>query len=133
MGCCWKGGSVISESDIRAALNTIVDPCSAVAGAPAGLQDMGLIRRVTIEEGEVGARVSVVIAVTEFGCLMGAPFVQEAYDRLLKLGGFEHIEVNLDDKFDWVASDMDPAYQARLDMHRRRPQRNVVPIKVQRT
>jgi len=42
VGCDAFGG------DVRAVLNQIIDPCSRVAGAPVGLVDMGLIRRLTV-------------------------------------------------------------------------------------
>jgi len=39
----------MNEGVIRAALNEIVDPCSVVAGAPAGLDEMGLVRRLCVQ------------------------------------------------------------------------------------
>jgi len=125
---------VISEAEIRAQLNRIVDPCSVAAGMPAGLQDMGLIRGVTIEAGAGGrARITVVVAVTEFGCLMGAPFAHEAYERLSALPDVEQVEVALCDKFDWIPGDMDPQYRARLTAHRKQRERNAVPIAIVRS
>lgn len=108
-----------SETEVRAALNAIVDPCSEAAGVPAGLDDMGLIRRVTIEAGRDGhCRVAVVVAVTEFGCLMGAPFADAAYHRLSALPGVSDVDVALDDRFDWSERDMADDYRARLAAHR---------------
>jgi metal-sulfur cluster biosynthetic enzyme len=99
-----------TEAGVRAALNTVVDPCSVAAGSPAGLDDMGLVRRVEVD----GADVRVVIGVTEYGCVMGAPFAIEAYRLLEGLDGVGRVDVELDDAFDWLPDDMSPAYRARL-------------------
>ncbi|HWK43700.1 MAG TPA: iron-sulfur cluster assembly protein [Stellaceae bacterium] len=105
---------MITETAIREALNTIIDPCSVAAGCVAGLDDMGLIRRVSLTEAEAGTHVEVVIGVTEYGCLMGAPFASEAYKRLETLSGVASVEVKLDDAFDWVPERMSEEYRARL-------------------
>ncbi len=36
------------EERIRAALNEVQDPCSVVAGVPAGIVDMGLVRSLEV-------------------------------------------------------------------------------------
>ena len=130
---------MISEAQVRAALNTIIDPCSVAAGAPAGLQDMGLVRHVTIgslSDGQAGGRakvsVQVVIGVTEFGCLMGAPFAMEAQACLARLVDVDQVDVQLDGTFDWLPQDMDPAYRARLHSHRQQRANSVQPIRIQR-
>lgn len=121
---------MITEAEIRSALNSIVDPCSAAAGVPAGLQDMGLIREVTVAPGHGAAvHIKVVIAVTEYGCLMGAPFAQSAYERLSALQEEAQVEVELDHRFDWHTSDMDPAYRARLDSFRAGHRGKTIPIR----
>jgi metal-sulfur cluster biosynthetic enzyme len=104
-----------TEADVRAALNTIVDPCSVGAGSPAGLDDMGLIRRVELTETAEAIDLLVVIGVTEYGCLMGAPFAMEAYRLLEALPGVGAVQVDLDQEFDWLPEDMSPAYRARLE------------------
>ncbi|QBR03655.1 metal-sulfur cluster assembly factor [Paraburkholderia pallida] len=107
-----------TEKEIRAALNCVIDPCSVAAGCAAGLDDMGLVRKVSLRETEDGTHVEVVIAVTEYGCLMGAPFATEAYKALSVLPGITNVEVLLDSHFDWDPEDMSEAYQARLHQHR---------------
>ena len=34
----------MDEATVRARLNEVLDPCSVVAGAPAGIEEMGLVR-----------------------------------------------------------------------------------------
>jgi metal-sulfur cluster biosynthetic enzyme len=115
---------MIAEADVRAALNEIVDPCSRAAGAPAGLADMGLVRRIDVHDG--GSRVEVVLALTEPTCLMGFPFMRSARDRLAALPGVERVEVSLDPAFEWTPAELSPAYAARLE-RRRASQRALKP------
>jgi metal-sulfur cluster biosynthetic enzyme len=75
----------LDEALVRATLNEIVDPCSAAAGAPAGLDDMGLVRSVEVAERDGRVTVSVRIGVTEPGCFMIYPFAREARQRLGEL------------------------------------------------
>jgi metal-sulfur cluster biosynthetic enzyme len=103
------------EQDIRAALDEIVDPCSRAAGAPAGLGEMGLVRDVRVEPGPAGARVSVVLALTEPTCLMGIPFVTSARERLAALEGVAHVDVSLAANFEWTPAELSPAYAERLE------------------
>jgi len=112
------GIDMISAAAVRASLNEIVDPCSAAAGCPAGLDEMGLVRAVEVRETASGTDIRVVIGVTEYGCLMGAPFANEAYKRLRALPGAATIAVELDGEFDWDRDDMRADYQERLKRHR---------------
>jgi metal-sulfur cluster biosynthetic enzyme len=104
---------VIGQTEVRAALNEIVDPCSRAAGAPAGLTDMGLVRRISVRDR--GARVDVVLALTEPTCLMGFPFLRSARERISALPGVERVEVSLDSSFEWTPAELSPAYAARLE------------------
>jgi metal-sulfur cluster biosynthetic enzyme len=105
----------VSEAEIRAALDAVLDPCSVVAGAPAGLVQMGLVRALELSEGESGATIRVRIGVTEPGCLMGASFAAQARTQLERLDGVAHVEIELDHASDWMPDDMDRDYQRRLD------------------
>jgi metal-sulfur cluster biosynthetic enzyme len=105
----------LTETDVRAALDGVIDPCSIVAGAPAGLVQMGLVRALEVAAGEQGATIRMRIGVTEPGCLMGASFAAQARAQLERLDGVAHIEIELDQASDWMPSDIDPVYQRRLD------------------
>jgi metal-sulfur cluster biosynthetic enzyme len=103
---------------IRAAINTIIDPCSRAAGAPAGLADLGLIRALDVTQKDAGLHIRVVIGVTEYGCLLGPAFATEV-DRVIRaLPGISNVSVELDDAFDWVPEDMSLRYQAELATRR---------------
>jgi metal-sulfur cluster biosynthetic enzyme len=104
----------MNEATVRAALNEIVDPCSVVAGAPAGIGEMGLIRRLEVRHVPGGVAVEVHIGVTEPGCMMGASFAIRARERLEALAGVTDVDVRLDHAADWDPKDIDPAYAGRL-------------------
>ena len=104
----------MNESTIRAALNEIADPCSVVAGAPAGIEEMGLVRRLSLSEQPGGVAVEVHIGVTEPGCMMGASFAIRARERLEALAGVVEVDVRLDHAADWHPRDIDPDYAMRL-------------------
>ncbi len=104
----------MNEATVRAALNEILDPCSVVAGAPAGIGEMGLIRRLEVRDAPGGVAVEVHIGVTEPGCMMGASFAIRARERLEALAGVTDVDVRLDHAADWDPTDIDPAYAERL-------------------
>lgn len=109
---------MISETRVREVLNTITDPCSVVAGVRAGLDDMGLVRSVRVEERDDGCHVVVAIGVTEPGCLMFYPFASEAEERLRAVDEIDHVDVEIDASLDWHPDDMSADYRERLAAHR---------------
>jgi metal-sulfur cluster biosynthetic enzyme len=108
-----------TEAEVRAALNEIVDPCSAAAGAPAGLEEMGLVRAVEVRSGPDGAHVRVTIGLTQPLCLMGIPFVKSARERLSGMRGVTDVDVSLASGIDWTPAQLAPAYKERLERVRR--------------
>jgi metal-sulfur cluster biosynthetic enzyme len=103
---------------IEEQLNEIVDPCSAAAGAPAGLVDMGLIRSLDVADGEDGAEVKVVVRVTHPGCMMAPVFLAQVQGLVQELPEVATIDASLDTGFDWTERDMSPAYRERLQQVR---------------
>ncbi|MDP9189293.1 MAG: iron-sulfur cluster assembly protein [Actinomycetota bacterium] len=104
----------MNEEAVRAELNEILDPCSVVAGAPAGIEQMGLVRALSLSDAEGGVAIEVRIGVTEPGCMMGASFAVKARERLEALAGVVAVDVQLDHTGDWEPADIDPAYAERL-------------------
>lgn len=95
-------------------LNEIVDPCSVAAGAPAGLVEMGLIRRLEVVDGEV----TVEVRVTHPSCMMAPVFLAQVQQLAGEVPGVTAIHASLDTGFDWTPNDMTPEYRARLSRHR---------------
>jgi metal-sulfur cluster biosynthetic enzyme len=118
-----------TDEDVRAALNQIIDPCSRVAGAPVGLVDMGLIRRLTLTDRRGAVDVHVVIGVTEYGCLLGPSFASEAGKLLDALPGIGTIDIELDGEFDWEPGDMSADYRQHLAQRRAETNRVMLPLR----
>jgi metal-sulfur cluster biosynthetic enzyme len=110
----------LTETAVRNALNTIIDPCSVIAGAPGGLDDMGLVRAIEIIEAPAGAHVNVTIAVTEPTCLMGVVFLREAEATLSALDGVAAVTVRFDHALRYDTSMQSPEYAVRLRHARKR-------------
>jgi len=104
----------VNEEAIRTELNEIVDPCSVVAGAPAGIEEMGLVRRLSVTNEPGGVAIVVRIGVTEPGCMMGGSFAIKARERLEALPGVTSVDVQLDHQADWHPTDLKPSYAKRL-------------------
>lgn len=109
---------MISTSEVRELLNSILDPCSITAGVPAGLCDMGLIRSVEVVGTDLQQTVKVTVGVTEPGCFMVGAFATEVRRRLLEQPGVVAVELELDSGFDWTEDHMSPAYARRLAEYR---------------
>jgi metal-sulfur cluster biosynthetic enzyme len=119
---------MIDVETVKGVLNGIVDPCSATAGVPAGLVDMGLVSDISVEpvsdisvEPVSPGRFEVVVSigVTEVGCFMIGPFASEARARLEALPGDATVTVRLKSAKDWTPEDMSPDLQSRLEAHRK--------------
>jgi len=104
----------MNDDLIRAELNQILDPCSVVAGAPAGIEELGLVRSLSVRPIAGGLAVEVRIGVTEPGCMMGASFAVKARERLEALPSVIDVDVQVDHAADWDPADMAPGYAARL-------------------
>ena len=104
----------MTAAEIRALLNTIVDPCSVAAGAPAGIDEMGLVRDVDVEATARGAVIRIRIGLTEPGCMIGASFVTRAHECLARRPGVASVEVTLEHDCEWTPADLDPGYAQRL-------------------
>jgi metal-sulfur cluster biosynthetic enzyme len=106
------------DAQVAEVLDSVIDPCSAVAGAPAGLSDMGLVKRVDIAAEGEKARVTVVLRLTHPSCMMGPLFIESVEQGLLALDAVEYAKVTLDADYSWTEEDMSEAYRGRLAAHR---------------
>lgn len=105
-------------STVRAALNKVVDPCSAARGVPIGLTDMGMVRNVRIEQGDGGAvGVVVTLRVTSPGCMLGMEFGQLA-EQEVRQAGAGWVRVEWDTTFDWTEEEIAGPARQRLRQRR---------------
>src|SRR5204862_3772089 len=96
----------VGEQEVRAALDAVHDPCSEVAGVPAGLIEMGLVRALEVEPTPDGAVVRVAIRVTEPTCLMGPSLAAGARERLAAVPGVARGEVTRSEDNTCMPADM---------------------------
>jgi metal-sulfur cluster biosynthetic enzyme len=109
------------EAAVRGALDTVIDPCSRAAGAPAGLVELGVVRSVAVRTGDDGERVRVVLGLTDPTCVMGPTFVESAHEAVRALPGVCAVEVAFEeDSTAWSPQDMTPAYRRRLSVLRQK-------------
>ena len=90
------------ESAVRAALDTIHDPCSVRTGKPLGLVAMGLIESVAIDDASIGIR----IVVTGPGCFFYFQFAESIERALADIAGSREIDVAIDDSILWTRERM---------------------------
>jgi len=110
-----EGGAEALRTSVLEVLNSIIDPCSAASAIPAGLVDMGLIRRLTLEPRE-GARwrCRIELCVTHAFCMMTGIFVNEIERRLGAMEALAEVAVDLDCSTIWTEELMSHHYRSRL-------------------
>lgn len=118
----------LTEQQVRDALNTVVDPCSAAIGVPAGINEMGLVRHVEVRP----TRLLVQIAITDPGCVLGPSFVASARECLSVLAGSRSLDIVLSDWALWSEEDMSPEYRDRLESARSERRRQLPVVAVHR-
>lgn len=85
------------DSQIRAVLSRIHDPCSVASGRPLSVIDMGLVTGWTLD----GGTLRIGFCVTFPGCTMAPHFTEAAARDLAALPGVARVEVNVDPAFAW--------------------------------
>ncbi|MBS1845341.1 MAG: DUF59 domain-containing protein [Actinobacteria bacterium] len=86
------------EQKIREIADEIKDPCSLATDLPLGLDEMGLIEGVEIDE---DGNVAVAVRLTSPTCVMVGYFRDELRKRVLGLPGVRDLEVSFDRGLDW--------------------------------
>ena len=96
----------VTDTEIRAVLAQIHDPCSVAAGRPLSVVAMGMVRGWTLDE---GGTLTVTFCVTFAGCTMAPHFTEAARAALAKLPGIERVETLVDTAYAWTPDDMQAA------------------------
>ncbi len=107
-------GMAVSDETLRerilAALDTVIDPCSARFGAPLGLVGMGIIRAVELRDDAV----VVTLAPTFPDCLFLAHFDLEVR-KALQAVDLANVSIRIDfGDVDWEEDRLSPAARAKL-------------------
>jgi metal-sulfur cluster biosynthetic enzyme len=100
---------------LRRLINEVIDPCSAVAGAPVGLVDFGLLRGIDLEPTPDGTwKVVVRLTLTEPGCMMGGPFAMRVREKLSAVQLVASVDVRIVSVGLWRETAMSKSYAAKL-------------------
>ena len=105
---------------MRAALRTVVDPCSIATGVPINLIEMGLLKNVEISGGEVEVR----LRLTSPMCWQAGQIVEAVEEAVGRVAGVERVVCSLDPApWEWTPDLMSASARARLRRVRPLPSR----------
>lgn len=103
-------GDPATVAQIRRTLNTIGDPCSVGCGVPMGIEEMGLVEAVDVDD---DGHVVIHLRLTSPTCHMVSYFKVESEERVLKVPGVRSVRAISDLGLDWMPEMMSPAATAR--------------------
>ncbi len=111
--------AALNDDSVRSILDTIVDPCSRAAGAPAGISEMGMVPdiHITPSDGNM-IDINVRLIVTHPFCMMSNIFVKEIIERLEAQPTVRQASVDFDPGSIWTPELMAPDYAERLEQAR---------------
>ena len=104
------------EHEVRSRLAQVIDPCSVGAGNAMNVVEMGLIKELRLEDGEL----SVLMCLTSPQCLMLEHFVAEARRVTADLPGVHRVVVKGDSGTEWSSARISPEARSRRDQHLQR-------------
>jgi metal-sulfur cluster biosynthetic enzyme len=97
-------------AEIHHQLNSIGDPCSVAHGVAMGLDDMGLVEAVQVDQ---DGNVEIRLRLTSPTCVMVSYFKIQAEDRVAELPGVRSVTVTTDLGLDWTPEMMSEAATRR--------------------
>ncbi|MEF8877499.1 MAG: iron-sulfur cluster assembly protein [Haloarculaceae archaeon] len=90
-------GTDPSPLAVREQLDGIVDPCSEARGTDISIVEMGLLKRIEVEDGSV----HVELRITSPSCMMVGYFIEQANERVGSLPGVEEVTLSTDAGLSW--------------------------------
>jgi metal-sulfur cluster biosynthetic enzyme len=100
---------MVATEEVRAVLDTVIDPCSAANGTDLSIVEMGLLDDITVQDGHV----AVDLMVTSPMCTMVPYFIKEIRRDVGDLEGVESVAVSADNGLEWMPSMMSEEAQDR--------------------
>jgi len=110
--CCDS----VTVGPVRDCLAGVIDPCSATTGVKLSVLDMGLVRSIEVEGGQVTVR----LRLTSPMCTMVPYFIREVEERVAELPGVRSVRCETDIGLEWEPGMMAPVAIERLAENRRR-------------
>lgn len=112
-GAGTGGGSGPSPLAVRERLDDIVDPCSEARGTDISIVEMGLLKRIEVEDGSV----HVELRITSPSCMMVGYFIEQAQKRVGALDGVEEVTLSTDAGLSWTDDMMAESAKRRRREH----------------
>lgn len=103
------------EQRAWSALETVLDPCSVATRSPLNIVDMGLVRRLSADE---GGNVRVQVCPTAPSCILIASIAEAAEKAIRAVEGIGEVTVTLDSEFFWTPEAMSERGTALVAAHR---------------
>lgn len=82
---------------VRNRLDQIVDPCSEARGTDISIVEMGLLKKIKIEDGTV----HIELRITSPSCMMVGYFIEQANERVGSLPGVDDVTLETDAGLSW--------------------------------
>ena len=95
-------GEQAVRAEIYRRLSSVVDPCMEAAGLGLSLVDLGIVRDVTVDDGEI----AVELGLTEPGCGFTHALVTRVEDALEPMGADRRIAVRFNWREPWTEAMM---------------------------
>lgn len=108
-------GADPSPLDVRDRLDEIVDPCSEARGTDISIVEMGLLKRIEVDDGTV----HVELRITSPSCMMVGYFIEQANERVGSLPGVEDVTLETDAGLSWRDDMMSEDAKERRREHQR--------------
>lgn len=90
-------GTEPSALAVRERLDKIIDPCSEARGTDISIVEMGLLKRIEVEDGSV----HIELRITSPSCMMVGYFIEQANERVGSLPGVEEVTLSTDAGLSW--------------------------------
>lgn len=103
----------LSPLAVREELDEIIDPCSEARGTNISIVEMGLLRKIEINDGTV----HIELRITSPSCMMVGYFIEQAQERVGTLPGVDEVTLETDAGFNWRDDMMAPEAKERRRNH----------------
>lgn len=82
---------------IRERLDEIIDPCSEARGTDISIVEMGLLKKIEVDDGAV----HIELRITSPSCMMVGYFIEQAQEQVGGLPGVEEVTLSTDAGLSW--------------------------------
>jgi metal-sulfur cluster biosynthetic enzyme len=90
-------GTEPSPLAVREQLDEIIDPCSEARGTDISIVEMGLLKKIEIDDGTV----HIELRITSPSCMMVGYFIEQANERVGALSGVNEVTLETDAGLSW--------------------------------